>query len=256
MSARPTVVMVHGAFCGGWAFETFRAPFEAAGLEVIAPDLRGHAPGDPLGAVAGVSMADYAADIAGLIGRLDAPPLLLGHSMGGLVAQMAARRAPVRGLALLAPSPPWGVAASSLEEAATAFGVQMLSPFASGAMTPDRGLMRAYSLDRLPKPEREAAMARLRPESAQAVRQTLNWWLDPFMTTSLGPGPIGVPSLVIAGERDVVHPAVTCAAVAERIGAQFKVMPGMSHWLMGEPGWNEVAGAVLAWAAETVSPSA
>jgi pimeloyl-ACP methyl ester carboxylesterase len=182
--------------------------------------------------------------------------VLLGHSMGGLVAQMAARRAPVRGLALLAPSPPWGVAAGSLEEAATAFGVQLMGPFSSGALTPDGSLMRAYSLDRLARPEREAAMSRLRTESAKAVRETLNWWLDPFMTTSLGPGPIGVPALVIAGERDVVHSPATCAAVAERIGAGLKVMPGMSHWLMGEPGWNEVAAAVLDWASETVSPSA
>lgn len=247
--------MVHGAFCGGWAFEAFRAPFEAAGFEVIAPDLRGHGPADPPGAVTGVSMSDYADDIAALCASLDAPPVLLGHSMGGLVAQMAARRVAVRALVLLAPSPPWGVAAGSLEEAATAFGVQLLGPFSSGALTPDRGLMRAYSLDRLAKAEREAAVARLRSESAKAVRETLNWWLDPFMTTSLGPGPIGIPSLVIAGERDVVHSPGTCAAVAERIGAELQVMPAMSHWLMGEPGWEQVAEAVLAWIAETVSPS-
>ena len=102
------VVMVHGAFCGGWAFEAFRAPFEAAGFEVVAPDLRGHQPGAPSGAVVGVSMADYAADIARLCADLSEPPVLLGHSMGGLVAQLAARRAPVRALVLLAPSPPWG----------------------------------------------------------------------------------------------------------------------------------------------------
>jgi pimeloyl-ACP methyl ester carboxylesterase len=247
------IVMVHGAFCGGWAFEAFRPLFESAGFETIAPDLRGHAPNDPPGAVSGVSMSDYAADIAALCAGLDAPPVLLGHSMGGLVAQLAARRTPVRALVLLAPSPPWGVAATSLEEAATAFGVHLLGPFSSGAMAPDRSLMRAYSLDRLAKPEREAAVARLRPESAKAVRETLNWWMDPFMTTSLGPGPIRAPSLVIAGERDVVHSPATGAAVAERIGAEFRVMPKMSHWLMGEPGWEQVAEAVLAWIAQTVT---
>ena len=36
-----TVVMAHGAFCGGWAFERFRAPFEALGWRVETPDLRG-----------------------------------------------------------------------------------------------------------------------------------------------------------------------------------------------------------------------
>ena len=251
-----TIVMVHGAFCGGWAFERFRAPFEAAGFAVKAPDLRGHGEGAPAGAVVGVSMTDYAADVARLCADEAAPPVLLGHSMGGLVAQLAARKAQIRALVLLAPSPPWGVAGSSLEEAATAFGVQMIGPFSSGALPPDRGLMRAYSLDRMPRAEQEAAVARLRPESALAVRETLNWWLDPFMTTSVGPGAITAPSLVIAGEADVVHSAATARATAERIGAACKVMPGMSHWLLGEPGWEGVAQTALTWLSETVSLAA
>lgn len=250
------IVMVHGAFCGGWAFEHFRAPFEAAGFEAIAPDLRGHAPGDPDDAVVGVSMSDYAADIARLCATFPEPPVLLGHSMGGLVAQLAARRANVRALVLLAPSPPWGVAGASLEEAATAFGVQMMGAFSTGAMQPDRSLMRAYSLDRVPKAEREAAVARLRPESAKAVRETLNWWLDPFMTTSIGPGALSAPSLVISGEGDVVHSPGTARAIAERLGATFKTMPGMSHWLVGEPGWENVAEAALRWLAEEASLAA
>lgn len=250
------IVMVHGAFCGGWAFEQFRGPFEAAGFEVLSPDLRGHGDGEPASAVAGVSMTDYAADIARLCNELPEPPVLLGHSMGGLVAQLAARRAGIRALVLLAPSPPWGVAGSSLEEAATAFGVQMLGPFSSGALQPDRSLMRAYSLDRMPKAAQEAAVARLRPESAKAVRETLNWWLDPFMTTSVGPGAIAAPSLVISGQRDVVHSSATAKATAERIGAAFEVMPGMSHWLVGEPGWERVAERALRWLEEAISLAA
>ena len=250
------IVMAHGAFCGGWAFEHFRKPFEAAGFAVLAPDLRGHGANDPPGAVAGLSMSDYAADLAALCEGLPEPPVLLGHSMGGLVAQLAARKAKVRALVLLAPSPPWGVTGSSLEEAATAFGVQMLGPFSSGALAPDRGLMRAYSLDRMPRAQQEAAVARLRPESAQAVRETLNWWLDPFMTTSVGPGPIGAPALVLSGDGDVVHPAATAKATAERIGAAFRLMPGMSHWLLGEPGWEAVAEVALRWLAEALSLAA
>jgi pimeloyl-ACP methyl ester carboxylesterase len=250
------IVMVHGAFCGGWVFERFREPFEAAGFSVLAPDLRGHGVGAPASAVVGLSMADYAADVAQLCAEQADPPVLLGHSMGGLVCQLAAGRAKVRALVLLAPSPPWGVAASSLEEAATAFGVQMIGPFSSGALSPEAGLMRAYSVDRMPADEREATVARLRTESAQAVRETLNWWLDPFMTTSVGPGAIAAPSLVIAGEADVVHSAATGRATAERIGATFRVMSGMSHWLVGEPGWEIVAQTALRWLAEEVSLAA
>jgi pimeloyl-ACP methyl ester carboxylesterase len=249
--------MVHGAFCGGWAFDAFRAPFEAAGCTVVCPDLRGHGEGDPAGAVVGVSMADYADDIAAACAAFDTPPVLIGHSMGGLVAQLAAaRRTALEGLVLLAPSPPWGVAGGTLEEAATAFGVQMLGPFASGALEPDRGLMRRYSLDRMGSADGEAIAARLRPESARAVRETLTWWTDPFMTTSLGPGRLAIPSLVIVGERDVVHSPATGRAVAERIGSDFLLEPGMSHWLIGEPGWSHVADQALDWIAETLRRAA
>ena len=95
-------------------------------------------------------------------------------------------------------------------------------------------------------------VARLLAVSAKDLRQTLNWWLDPFMTTSVGPGPLPGPVLALAGERDSVHPPQTVAQTAERIGAAYEVLPGMSHWLPGEPGWEGVAERVLRWLAEAV----
>lgn len=251
-----TIVMVHGAFCGGWAFERFRAPFEAAGFTVLTPDLRGHGEADAAERVVGVSMADYAADIAALCESLPERPILMGHSMGGLVAQLAGRKAALEALVLLAPSPPWGVSGSSLEEAITAFGVQVMGPFSSGAVEPDRGLMRRYSLDRMAEHERDAVVQRMRAESGLAVRETLNWWLDPFMTTSVGPGRLAAPALVIVGAADVVHPPATARQTAERIGASLQVMPGMSHWLVGEPGWEDVAGQVTRWLSEKARAAA
>lgn len=248
-----TVVMVHGAFCGGWVFDAFRQPFEAAGFDVLAPDLRGHGPDDRPGEVGGLSMSDYAADIAGLCeqisGDTGAAPVLLGHSMGGLVAQMAARRTPVSALVLLAPSAPWGVFGSSLEEAVTAAALPLLAPTPFSPVDPDLRLLKAYSLDRLPPEGRNAAARRARPESARAILETLTWWLDPLMTTRAPASPLGVDALVLAGARDRVHPPATVRQVADRLGGDYREMPGMSHWLPGETGWEAVAGLVLDWLA-------
>lgn len=242
-----TVVMAHGAFCGGWAFERFRAPFEALGWRVETPDLPGHAEGTPASHVAHKSMSDYARALAMFCADLPERPILIGHSMGGLVCQMAAARVRPEAMVLIAPSSPWGVSGSSMEEAITATAVGMIDPMLTGYIAPDRSLMRTHSLDRMDKEGRDTIVARLRPESSRAVREVLNWWLDPFMTTSVGPGRLAAPTLFIAGQRDVVHPPVTVQAAAGRVGAAFRLMPGMSHWMIGEPGWEAVADAAIAW---------
>jgi pimeloyl-ACP methyl ester carboxylesterase len=239
------IVMLHGAFVGGWSFEAFRKPFEAAGHRVLAPDLRGHSAEDPAEAVIGLSLRDYADDLAALCAELESPPILIGHSMGGLVVQLAARRIQPQAVVLLAPSPPWGLVGWSVEEAMTAIGAQMAGLMSNGALEPSREIMRHGALDRMSPEAAEPILARMRPESARAVGEALNWWLDPFMTSSIGAGPLPVPSLVISGESDQVHPAATGRLVAERIGGDFLSLPQMSHWLLGEPGWEAVADAAL-----------
>lgn len=239
------VIMVHGAFCGGWTFDSFRRPFEAAGHAVSTPDLPGHGAG---GSPVGLSMADYARDIARRVEACPAPPVLIGHSLGGLAALMAASRAAVDRLILLAPSPPWGIQGASLEEAASAVSLYALGPYWLQAVPPDYGVVRRYSLDRLPREQRRALFARMTPESGRALWETLNWWLDPFMTTSAGP--VSAPVLAIAGGQDVVHPPATVRQTAARLGGTFREFPSMSHWLPGEPGWEAVAQLCLDFIAD------
>ncbi len=243
--AKPRVIMVHGAFCGGWAFEVFRQPFEAAGHAVLTPDAKGRGSGSRGSA----SMIDFAASVADLIQAQSQAPILIGHSLGGLVAQLAAARTPVRGLILLAPSAPWGISGGTVEEAVSAVSLYALGPYWLQAITPDYTIARTYSLDRLDKPARKAVFSRMVPESGRAIWETLNWWLDPFMTTSVPPERIAAPVLGIAGGRDMVHPPATVQRTVERLGGELQVFDGMSHWLLSEPGWEAVAEACLGWIA-------
>jgi len=241
--------MIHGAFCGGWVFEDFAEPFRAAGHEVLTPDLPGHGPDAPPDSVAGRSMGDYAAAIARLIRAQPRPPLVMGHSMGGLVALMAASRSPTAGVVALAPSSPWGVPPSTPEEALSAVALYALGPFWVQAIEPHYAASRRYNLDRMSSADSHATFARMRPESGRALFEVLNWWLDPCMTTMVHPSRIGAPMLAIAGDRDVINPPSTVADAARRLGAEMRTMPGMSHWLPAEPGWRNVADLCLAWMA-------
>ncbi len=241
------VVMVHGAFCGGWAFEAFKAPFEEAGHLCIALDLPGHHPGARPEAVLGLSITDYAKSLAKVIAACDEPPVVIGHSLGGLVAQLAAASAPVQSLVLLAPSGPWGDSSGSMEEAAVAIGLMSLGAPWFQALSPDEGMSAAYGLDRMDRATRAQTFAQMGPESGRALFETFNWWLDPFMATRVQPAAIAAPALVIAGDRDRIHGQSSVQATATRLAAELRMMPGMSHWLIGEPGWQDVAQACLTW---------
>lgn len=247
--------MIHGAFCGGWVFDHFRKPFEATGHKVLAPDLPGHGDGQ---SPAGLSMGDYARAVAELCDAQADAPILIGHSMGGLVAQMAAsrlaRRRPAAGLILLAPSAPWGVTGTSMEEACSAVGLYALGAYWLQSVDPQYDLARTYSLDRLPREDVRRTFERMTAESGRALFETLNWWLDPMMTTSVGS--VGAPALTIAGGRDLIHPPATVRQVAARVGGSFQTFPQMSHWLPAEPGWDAVADACLDWLAQEARAAA
>ncbi len=87
-----TIVMVHGVNCGGWCFEPFRAVFEARGFACLAPDLIGHGAdkADGTSKLTGIGIADYRAQMRDLVAGLPQKPILLGHSMGAVIAQQLA----------------------------------------------------------------------------------------------------------------------------------------------------------------------
>jgi len=250
MNAAP-IVMVHGAFCGGWVFDDFARPFAAAGHQVLTPDLPGHGEAAGRETVVGRSMGDYARAVTAVAEQQSAPPVLIGHSMGGLVSLMAAARTPVAGVILLAPSAPWGVGGSTMEEAVSAVSLFALGPYWAQAIEPDYPTFGRYGVDRLDRAGRRAVFGRMRPESGRALFETLNWWLDPFMTTMVRAERIRAPILALAGGRDAVHSPATVRETAKRVGGEARVLADMSHWLPGEPGWQGVAELCLDWIAET-----
>lgn len=241
--------MVHGAFCGGWVFDGFRTPFETAGHEVSTPDLTGHQPGASRQAVAGQSMGDYASQIVRLCDQQAEPPILIGHSLGGLVAQLAAARTNIAALILLAPSAPWGIHGSSMGEAISAVSLFALGPYWMMAVDPDYPAARTYLFNKMSRADRRAAFDKMQAESGRALWETLNWWLDPFATTQVTAAAARSPALAIAGGLDAIHPAETVEAISRRLGGTTVVMPDMGHWLPGEPGWEAVAETCLGWLA-------
>src|ERR1700758_5103819 len=99
---KPPVLMIHGAFCGPWSLDGLKQKFEEAGYAVRAPCLRFHDRKPPPPALGTTGLGDYTADLEDEIKALEGAPILVGHSMGGLLAQQLAARMAVRALVLLA----------------------------------------------------------------------------------------------------------------------------------------------------------
>jgi pimeloyl-ACP methyl ester carboxylesterase len=244
------LVFVHGAFCGGWAFDTFRAPFEAAGYETHAPDLPFHHRDSDGASLAKTGVRHYAKAIADYCSALDGAPVLIGHSLGGLVAQMAATRMHAAALVLIAPSAPWGVLPTTIDETSGSLGLAMLGDYWRRPVMPDYSVARHMTLDRLDGAAARSAFARFVPESGRAVMEVMQWWLDPTAATAAPAYRITAPLLALAGGNDRVNPASTVRRIANRFPAAqaaFHEFPEMSHWMIEEPGWDAVADLTMAW---------
>ncbi len=247
--AKPPVVMIHGAFTGPWSLEEFAAKFRSAGYVVHLPALRHHGEGKPPPSLGTTSLTDYAGDLEEFIETLEAPPILVGHSMGGLLAQMLAARCDVRALILLAPSAPWGVAPSTLMEIAAAQAMLLNVGFWNSVLKPDQYVAGSHSLDRVPQPKHDAIFKRMVPESGRATFEILHWGLDMRRASEVNAREVTCPLLVFCGSDDRVNPPGTVerAAALYRDLATFEKCAGMSHWLVAEPGWENIAARALKW---------
>jgi pimeloyl-ACP methyl ester carboxylesterase len=246
---KPPVLMVHGAFAGPFIWEGFAAKFRETGYAVHAPALRHHESEGRPEDLNQLSLADYADDLEKLVGGFPQPPILVGHAMGGLLAQMLAARAKVHALILLAPSAPWGIPPSTLFEIASAQAMLLNVGFWNSSLAPDDHVLVRHGLDRLESEERATVLTRLVPESGRAIFEVMHWGLDMRRVSEIDGGKITCPLLVIAGSEDRINPPGTVERIAALYGARatYEKIPGMSHWLMGEPGWEKIAGRAIEW---------
>ena len=110
MSDTKHVVLIHGAWSRG-ELAPAREAFEERGYTAHTPTLRHHELPLHEGAmkIASLSLRDYTDDLVRFVNSLDSPPLLVGHSMGGLLAQLVAARTRHAGLVAECPGSAAGI---------------------------------------------------------------------------------------------------------------------------------------------------
>lgn len=221
------VVFIHGvggsAAAWQWQLESFRA----AGYAPLAVDLPGYGGREP---IERIDFEELSADVETQIATagLDRP-VLVGHSLGGMVAQTMLRRKPqgYQSVVLVGTSPAFGKAEGEFQRK---FVDERLAPLRSGQTMPElaagmiNGII-ALGADPEGKKVAVASMAAVPPQTYQACVEAIVTFEERANLAR-----IQVPVLCLVGEFDRQAPAPMMERMAAKIpGATYKMLPGLAH---------------------------
>jgi pimeloyl-ACP methyl ester carboxylesterase len=239
-------------YCKSWVWEKYIPFFEERGWKCVTTTLRHHnieAGQPPPPELATTSLLDYVTDLEAEISALDETPVIMGHSMGGLLAQMLAARGLARAAVLLTPAAPAGVLALAPSVLKCFADVMTTWAFWRKSFHPTFESAQWAFLEGFPAEEQRGVWERLVYESGRAIFEIGMWPIDGRHAARVDPGEITCPLLVISGGRDRATPASVVRKVAARYGslATYRNFEDDAHWVLAQKGWENVAEAVAGW---------
>lgn len=237
------ILFVHGAWHGAWCWEEHFLPYFAGrGYIVHALSLRGHGNSERPSWLFTTRIADYVSDVKQVAAQLPTPPVLVGHSMGGLVVQKYLEENNASAAVLLASVPVGGALRTALRIArrhplAFIKANLLLSLY---PIIGSPGLTReAFFSSDIPADKLDGFFRRMQDESYFA-------FLDMLIDLPK-PRKVNTDVLVLGAEDDAIFFPDEIRATAEAYGTAAEIFPGMAHDMMLEEGWKKAADRVIAW---------
>lgn len=257
-----TIVLIHGLWMTALSWERWIRRYQARGYRVLAP----HWPGMSLEIselrrgppqIANLGITEIADHYDELIRQLGQAPVIIGHSVGGLIVQLLLDRglgaagvsidgAPAKGIA----SPPFPMLKLGLRALRNPAGQPTAIP-----LTP-RQFHHTFA-NTLSQQQATAAHERYHaPGPGRTIRQVSFASLAPHAATLVDFGrERRAPLLLIASGKDHLFPATITRSSFKRYRRSpavtgYKEFPQRSHYTIGEPGWEQVADYALRWAME------
>ena len=229
-SDRPPLLLIHGAANSARCWQYWQSELAVRGWSSHAVDLRGHGRSDSLD-LSRIRMHDYAADAAAAAAQLAGPPVVVGWSMGGLVALMLAASGAARACVGLAPSTPAREVDASIPLREGEFGPEEY------AIT-SRDPREQPSMPDLDLEEREAALASLDRESRLARDERKRG--VPIET-------LPCPLLIVTGTADAAWPRKRYDDLW--LPADYREVEGASHWglVLSRRALADLVPTVLEW---------
>ncbi|WP_280384512.1 alpha/beta hydrolase [Nocardia wallacei] len=236
----PPILFLHGVFGRPALLEPWLGFFARAGFDCVAPALPGRDPIDHR-VLRRTGVRDCVDAALAAYDDLGREAIVIGHSMGGLVAQKVAAARVCRALVLLASIPP-GVLWPQLRPLPHLFPV-LPAVLAGRSFLPSPRTMRAVPLSTLAAAEQARIISQLVPDSGRVFRAMT------FGSPSVRVDPAAVTCPVLcvsAGADRNVAPWIS-ARIAARYRAEHQVHPGLPHWIIAASAVEQVAPPVLRW---------
>ncbi len=257
-----TIVLIHGLWMTPLSWEHWVERYSGRGFKVVAPAWPGME-GDieelrrNPDRIAGLGITEIVDHYYGIIKSMPRPPIIMGHSFGGLFTQILIDRglgatgvaidsAPVKGILLL----PFSTLRVSLPALSNPFNFHKAAAlteeqfhYAFGNLLSEAESRQVYERYAVPGPDHvlfQGGLANFNPRSPAAV----NFHNDDR-----------APLLLIAGGKDHIAPASITQTNynlyrQSKAVTAYKEYSERSHYTLGQPGWEEVADYALDWAIE------
>ena len=248
------VLLIHGMWSTSDTLKELGALFSQRQYKVHAPSLPGHLQIDHMGpeeqnALRAQSLSDYVDAMVDYVQTLEQPPVLVGHSMGGLIAQLVAQKVECRALITISSAPPAGINGWSWSVVKT-FGHNLLKFPLWKKLTELKLSNIAYGIANTQTSEvHSKIMNESTFESGKASFEIGMWFLYSSPPSKVESDKINCPVLVIGGTEDKITPIKVQQRIARLHGPKctLQVLPGACHWTIADEHLKATEKCIFPW---------
>ncbi|MDM8553662.1 alpha/beta fold hydrolase [Desulfococcaceae bacterium HSG7] len=238
------ILFVHGAWHGAWCWEkNFMPYFAEKDYTTYALNLRGHGNSNVPTHFRCLRIADYVADLAELVSQLPEEPVMVGHSMGGLVVQKYLEEHTAPAAVLLASVPVKGVFRAALRIA-----LRHPLTYLKANLT-----WSLYPIIGTPNLTREAFFSKdISPDKLNMYFNLMQdesyfAFLDMMLFNLPKPEKVSTELFIIGAENDTIFHPYEIQETAAAYNTMPVIFKGMAHDMMLEERWQTVADRILEW---------
>jgi len=243
-SYNPPLLFVHGACHGAWCWQKHYMSFFAEhGWDCLSLSLRGHGGSYGRDRLNQFGLDDYVADVLSVIEARAISPIVIGHSMGGGVAQLLMTRYPekISGTALLASMPPgWVSFLEFLRFFRYPSGCMAMQNLMEGKKTTAKGILKSpFFSKRIGMRQATEYYSLLQPESERALQD--------MREIPIEGGLQSLPLLILGSKKDYLFGETAVKRTADHYKTKAIILNEGCHDLMLDPHWIQSAECILSW---------